>query len=121
MSRDCIRISNMSFYGYHGVDSSERQLGGRFAVDVELYRDLTEAGRTDDLTKTVDYKAVYALISQIQSSRSFNLLEALAHSVAEGILHDFDVEEVLVRARKQTVPLGGLIDSAEVEIRRSRQ
>jgi 7,8-dihydroneopterin aldolase/epimerase/oxygenase len=118
MSSDCIRIQNMHFYGYHGVDRSERELGGRFAIDVELHRDLSEAGRTDDLTKTVDYKAVYDLVNKIQGEQAFNLLEALAETVAAEILARFDLEEVVVRARKQSVPLGGLIEYTEVEIRR---
>ncbi len=121
MSKDCIRITDMHFYGYHGVDASERQLGGRFAIDVELYRDLAEAGRTDDLDQTVDYKAVYDLVSHIQSGRKFQLLEALAETVAGAILDSFELEEVVVRARKQSVPLGGLIDHTEVEIRRTRR
>ena len=91
---DTIRIHNMSFYGYHGVDASERDLGGNF------------------------YKAVYELVAQIQGGHSFRLLEALAHAVAEGILQHFDVSQVTVRIRKAAVPLGGLIDYAEVEVTR---
>lgn len=120
MARDCIRIVNMTFYGHHGVEESERELGGRFAIDVELYMDLEPAGCTDDLTKTVDYKAVYDLVRTVESGRRYQLLEALAHDVAQAILADFDVEEVVVRARKQSVPLGGLIDHTEVEIRRGK-
>jgi len=33
---DRIRIANMTFYGHHGVGASERELGGRFHIDVEL-------------------------------------------------------------------------------------
>ena len=121
MPSDCIRIVNMTFYGHHGVEESERELGGRFALDVELYLDLAPAGRSDDLTKTVDYKAVYDLVRTVEGQRRYQLLEALAHDVAEAILANFEVEQVTVRARKQSVPLGGLIDHTEVEIRRSRQ
>lgn len=120
MARDRIRLINMRFYGYHGVDDSERRLGGKFALDLELVRDLTAAGRSDDLTQTVDYKAVYDLVSRLQASKNYLLLEALAHDVAEAILGAFAVEEVTVRARKQSVPLGGLVDYAEVEITRHR-
>jgi len=119
MTRDCIRIMNMTFYGHHGVEESERELGGRFAVDVELYLDLEPAGSTDDLTKTVDYKAVYKLVRQIEDARNYELVEALAHDVAESIIAQFAVDEVVVRVRKQSVPLGGLIDYTEAEIRRS--
>ena len=120
MPRDRILISNMTFYGHHGVEEAERRLGGRFAMDVELYLDLAPAGATDDLTKTVDYKAVYELARRIEMSRNYLLLEALAHDTAQAILEEFPVDEVVIRARKQSVPLGGLIDFSEVEIRRGR-
>lgn len=115
---DTIRIHNMSFYGYHGVAESERDLGGKFHVDVQMGLDLRPAGESDALEDTVDYKAVYDLVAGIQRSNKFQLLEAFAHAVAEGILADFEVDEVTVRVRKASVPLGGLIDHAEVEITR---
>jgi 7,8-dihydroneopterin aldolase/epimerase/oxygenase len=120
MARDRIRIANMHFYGHHGVAESERELGGRFSLDVELVADLTEAGRSDDLTKTIDYKAVYNLVAKVETGKKYLLLEALAHDVATAILQAFAVEEVTVRARKQSVPLGGLVDYTEVEMTRTR-
>ena len=120
MALDRIRIRNMSFYGHHGVGESERALGGRFSFDIELGLDLSLAGETDDLSHTVDYAAVYDLISRLQSSKEFRLLEALAHSIASAILEQFPVEEVTVRARKHSVPLAGLIEYTEVEITRAR-
>ncbi|MFP3903123.1 MAG: dihydroneopterin aldolase [Armatimonadota bacterium] len=120
MKRDVIRIVNMTFYGHHGVDESERELGGKFALDIELYADLTEAGRTDDLNKTIDYKAVYDCAREVEADRKYLLIEALAHDVAKAILENFEVQAVTVRARKQSVPLGGLIDHTEVEIHREQ-
>lgn len=117
---DTIRIHNMSFYGYHGVAASERDLGGKFHVDVELGLDLRPAGESDEIEDTVDYKAIYELVAEIQRSNRFRLLEAFAHAIAEGILAGFGVDQVTVRVRKASVPLGGLIDHAEVEITRSR-
>lgn len=119
--RDCIRLSNMTFYGHHGVEDSERRLGGRFAMDIELVRDLTGAGQTDDLTRTVDYKAVYDLIRQIEAAQDYQLMEALAHDVVQAILEKFEVDEVTVKVRKQSVPLGGLVDYAEVEMTRQKE
>ncbi len=118
--RDRIRLVNMTFYGHHGVDDSERQLGGRFAMDLELVRDLTAAGRNDDLSETADYKAVYELVRRIEAAKHYRLMEALAHDVVEAILREFEVDEVTVRIRKQSVPLGGLVDHAEVEMTRRR-
>jgi len=117
--RDRITLKNMHFYGHHGVDAAERDLGGRFSFDIDLITDITRAGETDDLTHTVDYKAVYDLVAEVQR-RGHNLLEALALEIATAILDEFGVEEVTVRVRKQSVPLGGLIDYAELEVTRGR-
>jgi dihydroneopterin aldolase len=102
------------------VDPEEQRLGGKFSLDLELYLDLEPAGASDDLSQTVDYKAVYDLVRHAHDEQRFMLVEALAHHVAQAILQEFPVEEVVVRARKQSVPLGGLIDHTEVEIRRLR-
>lgn len=118
---DCIRIQNLTFYGYHGVDAEERRLGGKFSLDVEMYLDLRPAGESDDLTRTVDYKAVYELVRAVHDGKHFLLLEALAEAVAAAILREFAVDEVLLRVRKHSVPLQGLIDYTEVEIRRARE
>ena len=115
---DRIRIANMTFYGHHGVGAPERELGGRFHIDIELCVDLRAAGRSDNVADTVDYQKVYEVVAQVESARRYRLLEALGHEVAEAILAEFEVEEVTVRVRKASAPLGGLIDFAEVEITR---
>lgn len=120
MPRDCIRLVNLQFYTHHGVHPAERELGGKFSLDVELYLDLRPAGETDDLSLTVDYSAVYRLLAQVLSEHRFLLLEALAHHAAQAILTQFPVQEVCLRVRKHAVPLGGLVDYAEVQITRTR-
>ena len=121
MAADRIRLINMSFYGYHGVHSEERRMGKKFYIDVELALDLSAAGRSDDLTKTVDYAEVYALIREIESARQYSLLEALAEDIAQRLLERFPAHEVVVRTRKTEVPVGGVMDYVEVEITRKRK
>ena len=45
---DKISVHGIQFYGYHGVLPEETELGTRFAVDVDLFLDLREAGLSDD-------------------------------------------------------------------------
>jgi dihydroneopterin aldolase len=118
---DRIKLVNMTFYGHHGVYEAERELGKPVSFDVELCLDLRPAGESDDLNQTVDYAAVYALIKETEESKQYYLLEALAEAVAARILHSYpQVREVVVRARKQEAPVGGLIQHVEVEITRAR-
>jgi len=115
---DRIRLENMTFYGYHGVSAAEKETGRRFEVDCELTADLAEPGKTDRLTDTIDYAAVYDLIADIVQNRSFSLLEGLAVNLATEVLAAFDVIEVTIRVRKLVPPINGNIDYIEVEVTR---
>ena len=117
---DRIVLANMQFQGRHGVYDYELLNPQPFEVDVELFLNLQPAGVDDDLQRSVDYGKVYEAVRQIVESTSFRLLEALAEAISHELLADFDVAEVMVRLRKPEVRLGGPLDYAGVEIRRSR-
>ena len=120
MAPDRITLSNMAFYAFHGVAPSEKRDGQRFFVDVDLYLDLREAGRTDDLKRTVDYEGIFNLVRTTVENNRFYLIEALADHLAQAILEDLKVERVVVRVRKPSVPIQGILDHTEVEVDRSR-
>jgi dihydroneopterin aldolase len=117
---DRIVLANMRFAARHGVHEWEQREAQPFEVDVELYRDLRAAGAHDDLAQTIDYGPVYATVQRIVEGTSVRLLEALAAAIADSLLADLDVTEVVVRVRKPAVRLGGPLDYAGVEIRRAR-
>jgi len=122
MTADSITLQNMAFYGYHGTDPHEAKLGGRFFVDAVLEADLTKPGRSDRLEDTVNYEKVYAIIRDHVEGKRFNLLEALAQSIADEVLKDFSaVSQATVRVRKPGVPLKGILDFTQVEVMRSRK
>ena len=116
---DVIRLNNMVFYAYHGVEPSERILGQRFEVDVEVYLDTRRAGITDEIADTVNYISIYQIVEEIVIGGEYHLIEAIAEAIARLILKRFSVEKTLVRVRKPHVPLPGITDGVEVEIVRS--
>lgn len=115
---DKVIVQGIRFYGHHGVEEAERELGQHFEVDVELSLDLLPAGRSDDLKVTVDYAEVHRLVVEIGTKERFQLLEAMAERIAQAILERFPVEEVRVRARKPSPPLQGELGYVGVEILR---
>lgn len=118
---DRIGLKGMVFYAHHGVFPAENEFGQPFSVDLDLYLDLKPAGRSDNLAEGVDYSQVYEVVRKLVTQRTFSLIEALAEAIAASILQGFPrVMEVAVRVRKPQVPLPGLLDYAEVEIRRVR-
>jgi dihydroneopterin aldolase len=120
MSDDRILMRGLAFYGYHGVMPEENRLGQRFIVDVDMHVPLSEAGRADDLTRTVDYGAVLAEVREIVEGPPFKLIEAVAERIAATILARYAVDAVRVRVRKPDVPLAATLEYVGVEIMRRR-
>ena len=118
---DTIRLKNMQFYGFHGVDKSEKHLGGRFEVDVEMQLSLTKSCDSDDLNDTVNYERIYKTVNECVSKDKFYLIEALANSIAKDILINFPINSILVRVRKPHAPVKGVLDTIEVELNRSKE
>lgn len=116
-----IRLNNMLFYGYHGVDESEQSRGGTFEVDLEIETELADAAFSDNLKKTVDYSDVYTMVHDCLTGKKFYLLEKLAGHIAESVLNKYDVNSVMVKVRKPHAPVKGVMGSVEVEIVRSRK
>ena len=107
----------MVFFGYHGSRPEERTLGQRFVVDLEMGVDLAEAGRSDDLSRTVDYGELYRETRAVLEGEPLNLIEAVAERVAEKALAHERILSVRVRVRKPGVAIAGSILAASaVEI-----
>lgn len=118
---DVIRLKNMMFYGYHGISESEKSLGGKFEVDLDLYRDLKKAGESDNLKDTLDYEKIYKTVSNCTKQNKFYLIEKLAERIAKSVLLKYKVEKLVVRVRKPHAPVKGVLDTVEVELERTRK
>jgi dihydroneopterin aldolase len=117
---DRIVLSNIRLDGRHGATDEEQARPQPFEFDVEVAFDLAPAGHSDDLDRTIDYRAIDALVREIVGGPSVRLLETLAERIAERTLAETPADEVVVRVRKPQVRLGGPIDWSGVEIRRGR-
>ena len=118
---DLIRLQGMTFSAAHGASPGERTRERRFIVDLEVEADLRRAGATDDLADTVNYSTLHGVVRDALLGPPVNLLESLAHRVAERVLGDFPVLAVRVRVAKPGVPVdeGGQA-MASVEVYRQR-
>ena len=119
---DYIHVNEMEFYGYHGALPEETKLGQRFRVTVSLATDLSQAGRTDELEKTVNYAEVYTLCKSIVEGEPVKLIETVAERIAGGILETFKEKVVGVRVVlvKPDPPIPGHYTSVSVDITRGR-
>jgi dihydroneopterin aldolase len=120
---DRLSVLGMRFEAMHGVLDSERVDAQPFEVDLVLHADLSDAGRTDALADTVDYRGLHELVDSIVMGPSFNLIEGLAGAIARAVLTTTDprlVGAVEVRVRKPEAPLPGELDTVEAALLRRR-
>lgn len=121
MPSDCITISDLEVPCVIGVDGWERRLQQTLLVDVSLSVDLSQAGASDDLRATVDYRELCVGIVDEMSGTRYRLLEAFAEHVARLCLGaGAIVYSVTVRVRKPGALAGFGTANVVVELTRRR-
>jgi len=97
---DRIVIEDLFLRCIVGINPEERIKQQDVNLRIVLHADLRQAGRTDDLKDTVNYKAVKVAVRELVEGSSFLLIEKLANEVARRCLDDPRVEQVEVRLEK---------------------
>lgn len=120
---DEIKLSNMVFFGIHGVNSEETTLGQRFVVELSVWLDLSEAANTDRVESTVSYAGLYKLVRAEVEGLPSKLLEHLAGRILDAVLnHDARIVRARVEVGKPSPPLkGSTTVEVAVVMERSRQ
>ncbi|MBT2688740.1 dihydroneopterin aldolase [Bacillus sp. ISL-47] len=118
---DKIYVSQMEFYGYHGVFPEETRLGQRFVVDLIVETDLKKAGETDDLDDSINYGELYTVCKEVVEGKPYKLVEAVAEKLAGDLLERFPpISQLTVKVIKPDPPIPGHYKSVAVEITRGR-
>ena len=121
MAGDLIRVTRIAVFGRHGLLPEEAVLGQRFYISLEARLDLGEAGSSDDVAGTVSYADLTQIAVEIATERRFNLIEALAETIAATILNRFTrLETIAVRIDKPSAPVPAILEGVSIEIVRSR-
>ncbi len=114
-------LEGLEFHSYHGVYPQERSSGNKFEVDVEVETRFETSAFHDDLSGTINYEEVYALVKD-EMAKPSKLLERVGHSIAERILNSFpEALAVKISISKFNPPIGGVCRKAAVTINKNRR
>lgn len=115
---DKITIRDVALRCIIGIYPEERREKQDVLVTITLHANLAQAGRSDAVEDTVDYKAVNKAVINLVENSEYMLVEALAQAIADVCLSFGGVEQVNVIVEKP----GALrfARTVEVEISRSR-
>ncbi len=118
-SVDQIRIENLEVYAHHGVLKEENTLGQKFLVSLILFTDTAKAGRSDNLSFSVDYADVAHFAERQMKEKEYKLIESAAENLAEQILLQFPlIDMISVEIRKPWAPILLPLDHVSVKIQR---
>ena len=119
---DKIILTGISVFGRHGCSEAEQQHGQNFKIDLELNLNLSKAGKTDELSDTVDYSQVLSDVEKIVGGTPRKLIETVAEEIAATLLEKYPMLESLkVTLHKPDAPLSIKYADAAVEIYRGRK
>jgi dihydroneopterin aldolase len=119
---DRIELRGLKVFGHHGVFEHEKRNGQDFLVDLTVWVDLAPAGASDALADTLDYGELASLAAGIVAGPPFDLIEAVAHHIAQAVLdYDDRAAEVEVTVHKPSAPIPLAFADAAVTARRRRE
>jgi len=97
---DRIFIRDLALRCIIGIYPEERREKQDIVINVVMHCDLRQAGKTDDLNDTVDYKAIKKAILKLVEGSRFQLIESLAEKIAAIALAEEKVQQVVVTIDK---------------------
>ena len=111
-----IILKNIIVYGFHGEHQEEKTLGQRFEIDLEYRLANPPFPWKDEELATVSYVNAHKIVSRVCAEKSFNLIETLGNRIIEEMRSRYSIDLIIVRVRKPSVPIQGILDFVEVEV-----
>lgn len=118
---DRIELTGIRGFGFHGVFAEERNNGQEFLVDLVIYCDLRQAGRTDELASTINYGELAVNVHRLIEGDPVDLIETLAERIANQVLTHKLAERVSVTVHKPSAPITVPFQDVSVTIMRERR
>ena len=112
-----INIEGIKIYAYHGCLDEEARIGGNYIVDVYITTDFSTASKTDDLSTTIDYCAVYDICKKEMAIRN-KLIEPVCRRIFDSLKTKFrSIKSLHVKLTKLAPPVNGDVEKVSVEIK----
>lgn len=102
-------VQNLLFPAIIGVHEWEKERQRQFRMHILIHYDASKAIAGDDINHALDYAKIEQLAIAYALSRPWNLIETLAHRMAERLLAGF----VQIEAIRVTVEKPQALDFAE--------
>ena len=79
---DCIEIRDLMVRAIVGINDEERVNRQDVVINLTIWSDLRDSGRTDDIDDTINYRTLAKLVIELVEESSFFLVEKLGTEIA---------------------------------------
>lgn len=97
---DIVYISDLEIKTVIGIYDWEREIRQTVCLDLHMATDIRPAAASEDINKTLDYKAVSKRLISFIEEAEFLLIETMAEQVAAIVLKEFPVSWLRLRLGK---------------------
>ncbi len=118
MAHDIVFIKNLKLDVIIGIYDHERTQTQPITLNVEMAWDNRPAGKSDDITLTLDYEKVSNYIKAFARESAFLLVERFTEVLAEKLILEFNIEALTLELNKLTAIPG--TDAVGVKISRTK-
>ncbi|MGB0101912.1 MAG: dihydroneopterin aldolase [Nocardioides sp.] len=118
---DELAVTGIECRGHHGVFDVEKRDGQTFVIDLVLGVDTRPAAASDDLQDTVDYGSLVTSVKAAVEKDPVDLIETLAHRIADVCLLGDRVEWARVTVHKPDAPIDATFSDVALTITRKRE
>lgn len=105
---DIVYIKELQIQTVIGIYDWEREIRQTVSLDLDMATDIRPAAATEDISKTLDYKAVSKRLIAFIEDAEFLLIETMAEEVAAIVLTEFPVSWLRLRLGKPGAVTGAL-------------
>lgn len=115
-----IKLQNIRVFSNHGCLEEEAKIGSEYRVDLEIAADLGISAQSDELSDTVDYVHLNAIVKEEMAKRA-KLLEKVAQHIIDRIFDEIAlVNEVHIEVSKINPPIGGDVEMVTIVMKQNR-
>jgi 7,8-dihydroneopterin aldolase/epimerase/oxygenase len=117
-----ILITGLELYGFHGYFDEEQRLGQKFLFDVLANLAPAETHLADNFGASARYDQLIEVVERISNHAKFRTLEALAETIARGLLERFAlITSIAVTVSKASPPISQSLERVSVKIQLDRE
>ncbi|WP_443939121.1 dihydroneopterin aldolase [Pedobacter sp. MW01-1-1] len=112
--KQTVALKDVKCFALHGFYPEEQLIGNHFIIDLET--EFSPLGFADELTQTVNYEELNAIILA-EMKNTQKLLETVLHNIITQVIHYYPfVERINVSIKKLNPPMLGQIGHSFVKL-----